>query len=533
MIRPPAWWWWVLAVTLVPTLLLLPAGWLWLAEHDWLLYWLVGSTLAALVLGAILSRWGRQGPRPSALHVAPSARWTAAGARAWEGVEKLACRVESDERLPLTPAAAQEVLGELLGTVSRAFHPRSSHPELEVPLTHALRIVELVARDLKTDLATQVPGAHVFTLHDLRRLHRWSELWRRWYQPSRMLYRLASVGWNPLGALLGHVRDQATGQMADATAAEVRKWALGYAVRKAGYYAIELYSGQLLLNDDDLARFVGAKSERDAAQAQARDAALATEPLRVLIIGQAKAGKSSLVNAMFGTVRAAVDIVPRTARVEPYVLERDGLPRAIILDTAGYATSDLPPGSAAQGTAEWLRVDLVLVVCSALSAARAADRAVLDQFRKAYYDDPGRVMPPLVAVVTHVDQLRPLAEWSPPYDLYDQDRPKARQMAAAVETIAADLDLPATVVVPVCLGPGREYNVNETLVPLLVELLPAADRVKYLRCLREFHDREYWRLLGTQALNAGRLLWRAGEQVLGSALADQAAPGAAPRERPT
>lgn len=531
MIRPPIWWWWVLAVTLVPTLLLLPAGWLWLAERDLLLYWLVGSTLAALVVGALLSRWGRHGPRPSALEVAPSPRWTAAGTRAWQGVDELARRVEADDKLPLTPVAAQGLLGEILGTVARAYHPRSSHPELEVPLTHALRIVELVTRDLKTDLATQVPGAHVFTLNDLRRLHRWSELWRRWYEPSRMLYRLASLGWNPLGALLGHVRDQATGQMADVTASEVRKWALGYAVRKAGYYAIELYSGQLVLDESEFAKFVGAGSERDAAQAQAREAALATEPLRVLVIGQAKAGKSSLVNAMFGAVRAAVDIVPRTAQVEPYVLERDGLPRAIILDTAGYATGDQPPGSAPQGAGEWLRVDVVVVVCSALSAARAADRAVLEQLRAEYREHPERVLPPVVAVVTHVDQLRPLAEWLPPYDLYDAERPKARQIAAAVEAVAGDLGLPTTVVVPVCLAVGREDNVNETLIPLLVELLPAADRVKYLRCLREYHDREYWRLLGTQALNAGRLLWRAGEQVLGAKLGVPASAEPVPGER--
>ena len=74
------------------------------------------------------------------------------------------------------------------------------------------------------------------------------------------------------------------------------------------------------------------------------------EPLRILVVGQKKSGKSSLVNALFGEYRAATDVVPRTDQVEPYVLEREGLQQAIVLDTAGYDIADPAADAEAAGS---------------------------------------------------------------------------------------------------------------------------------------------------------------------------------------
>ena len=93
-------------------------------------------------------------------------------------------------------------------------------------------------------------------------------------------------------------------------------------------------------------------------------------------MGQKKSGKSSLVNALFGQYRAATDVVPRTDQVEPYVLVREGLEQAIILDTAGYDIAE-----AAEMLRPWIDhlhgCDMVVCVCSAASASREADRRFL------------------------------------------------------------------------------------------------------------------------------------------------------------
>ena len=70
-----------------------------------------------------------------------------------------------------------------------------------------------------------------------------------------------------------------------------------------------------------------ARSVKDETQAVERSEAMAGEPLRILVLGQVKAGKSGLINALFGETRAAVDVVPRTRHIEPFVLEREGMQR--------------------------------------------------------------------------------------------------------------------------------------------------------------------------------------------------------------
>ena len=110
------------------------------------------------------------------------------------------------------------------------------------------------------------------------------------------------------------------------------------------------------------------QSRHDAGEDRQRSEVLDKEPLRILVVGQKKAGKSSLVNAFFGQDCAAADVVPRTDQVEPYVLVREGLPQAIVLDTAGYDIAD--PRQMLAPLVEHLHgCDIVVCVCSAVSAA--------------------------------------------------------------------------------------------------------------------------------------------------------------------
>jgi hypothetical protein len=121
-----------------------------------------------------------------------------------------------------------------------------------------------------------------------------------------------------------------------------------------------------------------------------------------------------------------------------------------------------------------------------------------------------------VVALTHIDQLRPFREWNPPYDLADPQGAKAENIREAVEATAGDLSVDVERVVPVCLLAGDLYNVEEGLIPAILTILDAAQRMKYLRCLREFKDEEYWRRLRQQAANAGRILLSAGLELLKS-----------------
>jgi predicted GTPase len=500
---------WFSVVTLlsIPYLLLIVLGSLWLLEHGWIWQWIIVSGICVSLGWAVVHWLRRRKLLSAAITVEPSAQWPPSGQQAWQKVDALAEQVQAQPPPLDQPEALWNILREVLDTVAQQYHPKSRRAILEIPVPHVLRIVELVAADLRAVFSEHVPGAHILTIHDFRRLTRLAS----WYEPLYFIYRVAAFGINPVSGVLRELRDMATGQLYHASTDEVRRWAVGYCVRKAGYYAIQLYSGQLVLADVEFQDYQTAGAQRDAQKSQARGELLTEEPLRILVLGQVKAGKSSLINALFGEMRAAIDVVPRTRSVDPYLLERDGIPRAIILDTAGYAGTE-PAGDAfALFREHILDCDLILLVCSARSAARGADRRLLDELRDFFQREPDRMLPPLVVAVSFIDQLRPLAEWAPPYDLAHPEGLKAQQIHDVVEAVREDLALaPEQVVVPVCLAPGKAYNVEEGLAPAILHSSTEAQRVKYLRCLRTFHQEAYWAQLWRQAVNSGRVLLKAG-----------------------
>jgi uncharacterized protein len=482
----------------IPYLLLFAAGSIWLFQTHLLLGW-AGLSVAFTAAGwFVLRRLWQTAESP---RVQPDHCWPPRDVAVWGRVEQLASEVEVED-LPLDRLETSIALvRRVLDVVAQQYHPESADPWLETPLPHVLRIMELVARDLRQATLGYVPGSHILTIGDLRRLQKLAGMARRSY----FWYRIASFVVNTPAAFLRETRDAVFGQLRDISAETVKRWAIGYFVRRTGYYAIQLYSGQMLLDDTERGDAPLRQSRQDAREDAKRTDVMDSEPLRILVVGQKKSGKSSLINALFGQCRAGTDVVPRTNQIEPYVLEREGLPQAIVLDSPGYDIAD---------SKELLRplldhlhgCDIVVCVCSASSAAREADRRFLGELRAEFQRNPDRHLPVVIAALTNIDRLRPLQEWNPPYRLDPIQGPKAEQIADAVEAVAADLTLPPTDVIPVCLQPERIYNVEEALVPVMLERLPVALRVKYVRCLRQLRDEQYWRRLWQQTVGAGRVL---------------------------
>ncbi|NCA91496.1 MAG: hypothetical protein EOM92_22105 [Gammaproteobacteria bacterium] len=109
-----------------------------------------------------------------------------------------------------------------------------------------------------------------------------------------------------------------------------------------------------------------------------------------------------------------------------------------------------------------------------------------------------------LVAVSHIDLLRPRQEWQPPYDLNDPAREKARMIRAAVEAVAADLEVPLDVAIPVCLAAGRSYNVTDGLWAAILAQQSAANRTRLLRLRGAQHQAESWALLRRQLASTGR-----------------------------
>ncbi len=307
------------------------------------------------------------------------------------------------------------------------------------------------------------------------------------------------------------------GRAFDAALSDLHRWLLQELVRKVGYYAIETYSGRLTLTpaltDAEPAAAITPGSRRDLAQAQADAAARADEPLRILVLGRAHAGKSSLVNALFGRLTAPSDVLSDpAATVAPYRLERKGLTAALVFDTPGVDTDGLPPKALDRLAT---LADLVLWVTAAHRPDRQVEREALDRIRALWSARPDRHPPPLLVAVSHIDLLRPPREWQPPYDLVNPVGPKAANIRAAVGAAAEDLAVPVTDTIPVCLAEGRVYNVEDSLWVTLLDRQGGADKVRLLRCLDERKRAEDWPLLRHQLAGAGRFLAKLPGRLMG------------------
>lgn len=501
---------WVLAASVgLPLLVFGVAGALWLHERHWLgwagLIFLAGEALFFW----LFRRWNltRAALPPPPSDLPPT--FTARDEAAWTLVQDYLDRIERGEIVVEGPEQCVTLGRDILERIATHYHPTTPEPLLAVQLPLLLRALEETARDLAQATA-MLPLAHRLTIGDVMRGYRLHQRILPAYNIYRLLYPL--FNWqNALFKLL------VTDRLFDLTRQTIQQWLLTWYVDRIGYHAIALYSGKLLLTRPVAA--TPAPLSPETARTLAAVQTEAVEPLRLLVLGQVKAGKSSLVNALFGTLQAATDVLPTTTQVQTYVLDRPDLGGTLLVsDMGGY---DAPGGYSTrmeEACAEAQRADLLLLVSSAVNAAREPDRRVLEQLRTHFARQPALRPPPVLVVLTHIDLLRPHRIWAPPYNIVRPDSPKAQAIHDAVHAVAADLRLSPELMVPVSLLPERLYNLEEALVPLLIQNLPDAKRVLLLRSLKMLRQQEAWELLARQARAAGQFLWRLGSAVAQKAL---------------
>lgn len=511
---------------------ILGLAWIWMSEHRSL--WLAAMGGFA-VAGYGLHLFGIQLERsrnrehsggksrqaePHATTADPN--WPPRDEACWEKVEKLAQGISSQDWKGLDVQRIALLGRDTLDVVAGHYHPEAEKPLLELTIPHALLIIERAARDLRQDILNTIPLSHQLTVGFLLRINRWKET----AQQYEKLYRFGRAVFSPYSALFHEVRRKLGNNIAGYGLESVKSWLLREYVRKVGFYAIELYSGKLLLSEDSpLSRttvatrkdLINQSATQDSFQhsfqddSGAKGVSDAPEPLRILVVGRANVGKSSLINALFGRLTVVTDALPGTTRaMRAYRLQRDGRDEALILDAPGCDTDLLPATVLRQAV---LDADLILWVTAANRADRHVEREQLDQIRSWYAERPARRLPPLVVVVSHIDMLRPIKEWDPPYDLNEPDGPKAAIIRAATEAVARDLNVPQDLTIPVCLAQDRLYNVEDTLAAVILELQDESEKARFLRCLEARKKEESWGNVVQQLKAAGRLL---GDRVLGA-----------------
>jgi uncharacterized protein len=298
---------------------------------------------------------------------------------------------------------------------------------------------------------------------------------------------------NPMQALAAELNQRVRGFAAAGLSGLMLDRIARIVVEEVGREAINLYSGRLRADLDELMAVEPAPVARQAA---------APAPLRILIGGRVNAGKSSLVNALSGEVVAAVDVLPLGDRATSHRMSGNGeRPELELIDCVGLDREAAVPELAALAA----ECDLILWVAAANDGARDLDRRLFDAIGAYFAANPGQKAPPLLVALSHIDRLRPFTEWEPPYDIAAPMGRKAEMIRGAVDATAEALGVALEDIVPVRLDAGSLYNID-ALWAAIVGRLPDARQGQLIRLLRLAAKGGGMSEVARQALKGGRLL---------------------------
>jgi predicted GTPase len=482
----------------LPWLALIVLGVFWLAEHDWLVPF-VGITLALVVLLRLtlllLRRLRqRQDATPVDADHAPivmaNPEWTSRELAVFNG---LCAGIAREPRpwgdmrllaLELVEQAARELSAGQKGA-------------LDFSIPEALLLADRVMIRLRRNLHDMVPFSDRISLK--------TNLWiwenKAWVQRGATVagwaWRAKRLITNPSAAIMQEIQGAVTsgadgGEMKNFSVAIVQQIILEEVARAA----VDLHSGHLRFTDEELL-----KIELGSADLDKRILAQPDEPIRLLVIGQVSAGKSSVINRLAGGVIAETDMAPTTPGLTRHALDIAGMAYSVI-DSKGIDGSDTVAEAL---LAQVLECDHVLWMIRANRPARAPDVDLFQKIEAAFAARPMRRLPPMTIVANAVDQLLP--GWPYPEHLL----PAEAQSVIAAASAAICADLGCREAIPV-VSEGNVWNLDQLISAIAHS---ASDALATQRNRRRIKGAEAGSSLSKEWSRGASGIWEAGRLVTG------------------
>ena len=475
----------------------------------------IGFFACTLTAYLLTMRWTRKGqfsllPDPNYNEALPY--WTDRDRTAWSIVEQHAkastppAMTDFNDPANLTKYATE--LQELANKVVKVYKPNAKDPFQHLTLTELMTAAELVAHDLGEKIEKYVPGSNLLTLKHFQQARTAMDV----YQQGQNVYWMISAIFNPFKTAVQLTANKLGVQSAFAQIQNnVLQWFFLSFLHEVGRYLIELNSGRLRVGTKRYLELM-AKHQVPEDYQEGETKVPVDHPVQrvtIAVVGPVSAGKSSLINAIFGEQRAAVAQTPLTARSTKYELNQTGLPPITLIDTVGFGVNGASEEDVRTAVEAMTNADVVLMVVPARSAARAPEVEFLSRMKATFEVRPELRMPPVLGVLTQVDQLTPAMEWQPPYEWSLGARTKEESIREAVKAAREALGDRVMKVVPVCTATGRVWNVREELIPAVSARLSEARGVSLLRALHLSDAYETTKKVVGQVMNAGKELFQA------------------------
>jgi len=423
------------------------------------------------------------------------------------------------------------------------YYPRATDPYSSLKVTEILAAVHLAVEDLEELAIEGLPASQWLTIRQWQTLGQ-TPKWIKKFQDSVWL---TSIVYNPIN-LLRYVTSKATVEpLSQQIQQELLIRLYMRFIQQVGYYLIEMNSGRLRGGAKKYRQYFGGADSGGVSGAATEGAGQnggitpdsgrradalssaeghrphtsldpATAQVRLVLVGQAGSGKSSLMQALRDDAASEPSSsTPQGPRVEDlgglqsFQWRLPGDSAAIeVANTPGYGQAGATAQEQRESDRTLQAADVLLLVVAANSPARQPDLVRLRQLEDYYVDRPHLRFPPILAVLTHVDLLRPILQWQPPYQWQQPQQEKEVSIKEAVDYAVEVLGPRVAAVVPICTSadPGRRWGIRENLLPALTQVLPQAQATALLRGFELDQSARPWRKWAGQVRKTGGTLLR-------------------------
>jgi uncharacterized protein len=378
---------------------------------------------------------------------------------------------------------------ELIVAIAKIYHPQVKYPLLNIYVTQAYGLIRGTTDDMDEWMQKLAPALDRVTIAQTYEAYETYQKLAPSAQKLLKVWNWAQWILNPVSA----IANRATKKSASLADRQLLV-NLGQLTREAALtnlcrQAVTLYSGKIQSLPTTVSTIAPPAAQtqtlRDILSAAEPLEQVAQKPIDILLVGRTGAGKSSLINTLFEAELAVVDVLPSTDKIQNYQWQTPSGESLTLWDSPGYE----------QASREDLRsqvleyaatADLLLLVTPALDPALQMDRDFLQELQRTVPDLPA------ITIVTQVDRVRPIREWTPPYDWQWGTRPKEVAIREATAYRSEFLGEYCDLVLPIVNADAsidRAAWGLDTLSLALLQKIEPSKQIRLARFLRNLDAR--------------------------------------------
>ena len=301
----------------------------------------------------------------------------------------------------------QECSLEVISQVSFYYNPKNSEKELGFSASELLLALEEVSRRYRGYLQDYIPFENKIKLSIFKHGYNHRDK-TKIFKYLFDAYRVTRIA-NPMVALLSEMKGMITSHLFDGVTVTIQNKIKRALLKDVASVSIDLYRGYFKVKDFEL-------NESKISIEDKKSKTMKLEPLRVVVVGQVGAGKSSVINALIDKMEAEVSSIPSTDKIALYQCNIDDIEAIKLIDLPGL---DGNLESEKYIVEQMIHSDIIFWVLKANQSARKLDALLKSKFDEFYQkvENRDRKEPYILALVNQVDKLHPQNEWNPPYDL--------------------------------------------------------------------------------------------------------------------